>query len=189
MGQLCNCKRTYHDTGDEKKVNETLLIVAILSGVVFIMILYIAIKDKEVSRKLVMIEASIDGLNREIFKISKELQTIEKSLLEKHKDSLEVQENGESIDKSINKKLKPFLYRLEHMQEKIDELSQFQEKLDRLDMKMRQVVFANEHAAPDEQKILQLYAKGMDSESIAKKLRLGKGEVELVLKFSKLNRV
>lgn len=167
-------------------MNETVLLIAALAGVMLIMMFYIAVKDRETSRKLSMMEAGMDGLNREVFKIGKEVEAIEKRVREKLSQAVEEQGASEPLDKAVNRKLRPFVLEVEHMREQIDTIAQLQERLDKIDAKIRQVVFANEHAAPDEQKILQLHAQGMDTESIAKQLRLGKGEVELVLKFSKL---
>jgi len=167
-------------------VNETLLLIGALSAVMLITILYIAVKDRETSRKLSMMEAGMDGLNRELFKIAKEMESIEKRLEESRMPLSEESSDPEVIDKMVNTKLKPFVLEVEHLGKRLDTLEQMRERLDEVEAKIRQVLFANEHTAPDEQKILQLHAQGMDAESIAKQLRLGKGEVELVLKFSKL---
>ncbi|WP_456403574.1 DUF6115 domain-containing protein [Hydrogenimonas sp.] len=168
-------------------MNETLWIVAILAGVMLIIILYVAVRDRETSRKLAMMEAGIDGVNREVFKLSKAIERVEKRVLQECRELMQDRGEAEPVEKIVHKKLRPFVLELEHLQERVEELRQFQERLDRLDTKVRQVTFVNEHSAPDEQKILQLHAQGMDTESIAKQLRLGKGEVELVLKFSKFN--
>ncbi len=168
-------------------MNETVVLIAALAGVMLIIILYIAVKDKETSRKLAMMEAGIDALNREIFKISKEIEAIEESIKKSRRETVESGGEHEPVDKIINKKLRPFALEVDHLRERVEEVRECMQRVERLDEKIRQVVFANEHAAPDEQKILQLHAQGMDTESIAKQLRLGKGEVELVLKFSKLN--
>ncbi len=152
-----------------------------------IITLYIAVKDKETARKISMMEAGIDALNREVFKLSKEIEAIEERAAKRQREILENSSDHEPLDKIVNRKLRPFMLEVDHLKERMEEARECMQKIERLDEKMRQVVFANEHAAPDEQKILQLHAQGMDSESIAKQLRLGKGEVELVLKFSKFN--
>ncbi len=167
-------------------MNETVLLIAALAAVMLITIIYIAVKDRETSRKLSMMEAGMDGLNRELFKMAKEIESLEKRLEEGSLPAVEEASDTETVDSMVNRKLKPFVLEVEHIGRQIGELEQMRERLDTLEAKIRQVLFANEHTAPDEQKILQLHAQGMDAESIAKQLRLGKGEVELVLKFSKL---
>ena len=167
-------------------MNETVLLIAALAAVMLITIIYIAVKDRETSRKLSMMEAGIDGLNRELFKMAKEIETLEKMIEEGRLTAAEEASDTETLDRMVNRKLKPFVREVEHLGGQIGELERIKERLDALETKIRQALFANEHTAPDEQKILQLHAQGMDAESIAKQLRLGKGEVELVLKFSKL---
>ncbi|BBG66643.1 putative periplasmic protein [Hydrogenimonas sp.] len=164
------------------------MMIAALAGVMLIMVLYIALKERETSRKLSMMEAGMDGLNREIFKISKEIEAVEKRLDEKYSDVAENREQSEPLEQIVESRLKPYMLEAEDIRRQMEKVEQLQERVERIDAKIRQALFANEHSAPDEQKILQLHAQGMDSGSIAKQLRLGKGEVELVLKFSKLNR-
>lgn len=164
--------------------------IAMLAAVMLIMVIYIAVKDRETSRKMAMMEAGIDALNQEIFKLSKEIDRLKKSFKEELM-RLELehrQESGEGSEHLVKKKLQPLLLQMQHIQEQIDAIhTELQERVEKLDGKVRQVTFATEHSAPDEQKILQLHAQGLDSETIAKQLRLGKGEVELVLKFSKIH--
>jgi len=164
--------------------------IAGLAGVMLIIVLYIAVKDRETSRKLAMMEAGIDGMNQEIFKLSKEIDRMKKELREElmRMELEQRHEGGETSEQVIKRKLQPFVLQVQHLQEQIDAIhAELQERVEKLDGKVRQVAFAAEHSAPDEQKILQLHAQGLDSETIAKQLRLGKGEVELVLKFSKIH--
>ncbi len=164
--------------------------IAGLALVMLIIVIYMAVKDRETSRKIGMMEAGIDGMNREIFKLSKEVDRMKKELREELM-RLELEQRHEGSDaseQSINKKLQPFVLQIQHLQEQIDAIhTELQERVEQLDGKVRQVTFATDHSAPDEQKILQLHAQGLDSETIAKQLRIGKGEVELVLKFSKIH--
>ncbi|BDY13300.1 DUF6115 domain-containing protein [Hydrogenimonas cancrithermarum] len=169
-------------------MNETVLMIAGLAGVMLITLIYMAIKDKETGRKLAMMEAGIDSVNQEIFKLSRTVDMFQKKVM-RELDELSQQTIELEIDERvIGQKLQPLALQVQHLQEQIDKIrTELQERVERLDGKVRQVTFAAEHAAPDEQKILQLHAQGLDSASIAKQLRLGKGEVELVLKFSKIH--
>ncbi len=168
-------------------MNETVLIVGALAAAMLIMVIYTAVKDRETSRKIAMMEAGIEALNRELYKLQKEIEGMKSATDESMVQSEPSAVDEERIGKMVNRKLKPFLLEMEHLRLRAEQAAEFEERLDSLEAKIRQLLFANEHAAPDEQKILQLHAQGLDSESIAKQLRLGKGEVELVLKFSRLN--
>jgi DNA-binding NarL/FixJ family response regulator len=172
-------------------MNETLLMIAGLAVVILIIVLYVAARDKETSRKLAMMEAGIDGLNQEIFKLSKAVDSLRKEMagelavLETQRDEAALAQIDES---RIDEKIMPLARKMATLQERIDRIeSDICTRVERLDGQVRKVTFATEHAAPDEQKILQLHAQGLDSATIAKQLRLGKGEVELVLKFSKIH--
>ena len=171
-------------------MNETVWMIGGLAVVMLIVVLYMAVKDRETSRKMAMMEAGIDGLGREIFNIAKAVEKMKKEVREEMvRRELELRQGGEEdLEHLVNRKLQPFVLQLQHLQEQVEAMrTALQERMEKLDGKVRQVTFATEHAAPDEQKILQLHAQGMDAESIAKQLRLGKGEVELVLKFSKIH--
>jgi uncharacterized protein (DUF3084 family) len=170
-------------------VNETVLITGGLAVVMLIIVLYMAVRDRETSRKMAMMEAGIDGLNQEIFKIAKELDRLRKEVHEEMmRFELEQRQDHEPSEQMLNKKLQPFVLRIQQLQERVDAMDEeLRERVGELDGRVRQIAFAADHAAPDEQKILQLHAQGLDSETIAKQLRLGKGEVELVLKFSKIH--
>ena len=163
-----------------------ILVIAILATVMLIVIVYLAIKDKESARKIAMIETGIDTLNQELFRVNKELESLRKQIKELSGQDIEI--DTEMIDSMVLEKLKPFALQMQNLDEKVAFLSEdLSENLERIQNQMRQITFANDHTVPNEKQILQLYSQGLDAESIAKQLRLGKGEVEFVLKFSKIH--
>ncbi len=171
-------------------MNETAWITAALAAAFLVVVLYMAVKDRETGRKIAMMEAGIDGLGQEIFKLSKEIDKLRQEMREElMRRELESRQEGMSEEaRKLAERLEEMHTGMLHLQRQIDGIhEELRERVETLDGKVRQVTFASEHAAPDEQKILQLHAQGMDSETIAKQLRLGKGEVELVLKFSKIH--
>ncbi len=171
-------------------MNEMSLVVGALAAALLIVVLYMAVRDKQTTRKLAMLERSIDTLNQELFTLDKNLKESRRQLLEElMKFELQERQQGvESAEVTLRKELRPFTVQLQELQEQVDAIrKELGERVEKLDGKVRQVAFVSEHTAIDEQKILQLHAQGMDAERIAKQLRLGKGEVELVLKFSKIH--
>ena len=164
------------------------LMIATLATVMLIVIIYLAIKDKESARKMAMMETGIDTLNQELFRINKELESIKKQMKDSDDIDKDIEIDTEMIDSIVHNKLKPFAVQMQNFEEKIGFLSEdLFENLERIQNQMRHITFANDHTVPNEKQILQLYSQGMDVESIAKQLRLGKGEVEFVLKLSKIN--
>jgi len=164
------------------------LMIATLAIVMLIVIVYLAIKDKESARKIAMIETGIDTLNQELFRINKELESLKKQIKDSDGIDKDIEIDTEMIDSIFHNKLKPFAVQMQNLDEKVAFLSEdLFENLERIQNQMRQITFANDHTVPNEKQILQLHSQGLDTESIAKQLRLGKGEVELVLKFSKIH--
>lgn len=164
------------------------LMIATLATVMLIVIVYLAIKDKESARKIAMIETGIDTLNQELFRINKELESLKKQIKDSDGIDKDIEIDTEMIDSILHNKLKPFAVQMQNLDEKVAFLSEdLFENLERIQNQMRQITFANDHTVPNEKQILQLHSQGLDTESIAKQLRLGKGEVELVLKFSKIH--
>jgi len=162
--------------------------IATLATVMLIVIVYLAIKDKESARKIAMIETGIDTLNQELFRINKELESLKKQIKDSDGIDKDIEIDTEMIDSIFHNKLKPFAVQMQNLDEKVAFLSEdLFENLERIQNQMRQITFANDHTVPNEKQILQLHSQGLDTESIAKQLRLGKGEVELVLKFSKIH--
>ncbi|WP_457596070.1 DUF6115 domain-containing protein [Hydrogenimonas sp.] len=170
-------------------MSELVWAVVGLAGALLIVVLYMAVKDRETSRKLAMMEAGIDGVNQEIFKIARELERLEKRLHEEMlRFELEQRQAHEPNDAWLQARLEPLMKEVASLKEEVARIGgDMRAKMESIDEKVRTVAFAVDHSAPDEQKILQLHAQGMDSETIAKQLRLGKGEVELVLKFAKIH--
>ncbi len=155
-----------------------------------IFVVYVAVRDRETGRKIAMLENGIDGVNREIYKLAREVEKIRKEMREElMRMELDQRREGmESVHETVRERLNPLIREIRHLQEEMDDIRlEIQERVEKLDGKVRRVTFAAEHSAPNEQKILQMYADGMDVETIAKQLRLGKGEVELVLKFSQIH--
>ena len=167
-------------------MSDTILMIAILAIIVLIIIVYLAIKEKESARKMAMIEIGIDTLNQELFRITKELETLRKQTGESSRQDLEI--DTDVIDSIVHNKLKPFAIQMQNLDEKIIFLSEdLTKSIQQMQKQLKQITFPNEHAVPPEKQILQLHSQGYDAESIAKQLRLGKGEVDLVLKFSKIH--
>ncbi len=169
-------------------MNETLLMIAILTVVLLILVIYMAVKDRETNRKFMMIESSIDGLNQELFKLSKEFEAMKKRWSKELGELSNHVSESELQSDAIEQRLRPLSQNIQHLHAVLEkQYGELRDRVERLDGKVRQISLISEHSLLDEQKILQLHEQGMDSASIAKQLRLGKGEVDLVLKFAKIH--
>ena len=167
-------------------MNELVLMVVALAVVMLIVIIYLAIKEKESARKMAMIETGIDMLNQELFKINKELESLEKRLKEEQKQGNEIDIN--LLNSFVDEKISPLMEQMENFEDRISFLSDnLAQNLEAIQAKIKQLTMPSEHVSSYDKQVLQLYSEGMDPESIAKQLRIGKGEVDLILRFSKLH--
>ena len=156
------------------------LIYGAVGFVFFVLLIYIQTKDSETSKKFFLYEKAIEDLNKKIYDLEKEL---------KQKDSvLSKQEIKEYIDENIEEslqKITQFALSLKKEQEKTisDIREEVSEKLEAIDEKIKNFTLMPDSYQSNEKKILNLYNKGLSVSEIARNLRIGIGEVELVLKI------
>ncbi len=170
-------------------MNDVTLTVGALTLVMLILALYIALRDRELSRKLTLVEQSIEVLNNELFKVAKELEKSRRELHERIvRFELEQRSGVAEIPEGVwEERLAPLKEETAQLKTALARHeAEAEEKLTALRKRLKETMMAS-GGVPDEQRILQLHAQGLDSETIAKKLRMGKGEVELVLRFAKIN--
>ena len=156
------------------------LIYGAVGFVFFILLIYIQTKDSETSKKFFLYEKAIEDLNKKIYDLEKEL---------KQKNSaVNKQEIKEYIDENIEEslqKITQFVISFKNEQEKyLSEIKDnMEEKLTLIDDKIKNFTVMPESYSSNEKKIVNLYNKGLSVSEIARNLRIGIGEVELVLKI------
>ena len=156
------------------------LIYGAAGFVFFILLIYIQTKDSETSKKFFLYEKAIEDLNKKIYDLEKEL---------KQKNSaVDKQEIKEYIDENIEEslqKITQFVISFKNEQEKyLSEIKDnMEEKLTLIDDKIKNFTIMPESYSSNEKKIVNLYNKGLSVSEIARNLRIGIGEVELVLKI------
>jgi hypothetical protein len=156
------------------------MIYGAVGFIVFILLVYIYAKDSEVSKKFFLYEKSIEDLNKKIY-------DLEKRLNEKN-SSYDKEEIKEYIDEIIEENLQKISgFVLSSKKEQDSKLSNIKdeviEKLQNLDEKIKNFTSLPESYQSNEKKIINLYHKGLSVSEIARNLRIGIGEVELVLKI------
>ncbi len=147
---------------------------------VFILLVYIYTKDSETSKKFFLYEKSIEDLNKKIYDLEK--------ILNKNKNSFDKEEIQEYVDELVEEnfeKITGFIVASKKEQEeKFNEIKdEVIEKLGNLEEKIKNFTSLSESYVSNEKKIISLYNKGLSVSEIARNLRVGIGEVELVLKI------
>ena len=156
------------------------LIYGAAGFVFFMLLIYIQTKDSEMSKKFFLYEKAIEDLNKKIYDLEKELKK-QDSMSDKHEIKEYIDDN---IEESLQK-ITQFIVSFKNEQEKyLSEIKDnMEEKLTFIDDKIKNLTIMPESYSSNEKKIVNLYNKGLSVSEIARNLRIGIGEVELVLKI------
>lgn len=155
----------------------------VLLGAVFA---YMYIKDKEQSVRVAKFVSAVEDMSKELHYIKKELLSRE-NLDEDYNNELLKNEMQIMLEKEVAGKILPILKSLQGMEHIIERFqNEQQERILSLEQKAQSMSKLTPNYDAEEQKIIDLFKAGRSIEQIAKDLRIGTGNVELVLKFKKI---
>lgn len=177
--------------------NENLILwVAIGAGAILILlIVYLYTKENDNLKRTKRYEKSIEELNKEVYRLQKKIKNMEINI-EQFKSGIKQQiyqdmrlEMKNLIDSNIHSQIIPLKSQMESISNKTETLKDmFENKIFNLEDRIKE--FAYTPTSPtniDEGRIISMFKDGWSIDSIAKELRVGKGEVEFTLKFANLN--
>ncbi|MBZ7953847.1 MULTISPECIES: DUF6115 domain-containing protein [Campylobacter] len=153
------------------------------------MLAYINIKERENNTKLAKLQGVIEDITKEMHYFRKELGIKEEDENdeEDYKITLLKEEMQIELEKQISAKITPVLRTLKTMEHIIEDFqNEQQNRLLNLEQKAQSMTKLTPNYDTEEQKIIDLFKEGKTIEQIAKDLRIGIGNVELVLKFKQL---
>ena len=157
-----------------------------LTVLIVIIFLMMSMKDSETNKKLSRYEQSIDNLSQQNHRFRKEI--IE---LSKQRDRF-IAEMEEILEDKIKEKVQHSVYPLiESMREIENVMQSFQdeqiERIDKMEERSTEISYIpSGNTASNEKLIIAQYGSGKSEAAIAKDLRIGIGEVDLVLKLANL---
>ncbi len=158
-----------------------------LAVLVIIIFMMVNLKDAETAKKLSRYERIIEDMSRQNHKIKREL---EKQAAQRKQTELELEERlVRNVKEQVQTSVIPMV---EAMREIENVMQAFQdeqvERIDRIEERSsKDMSFSPSHvAASNEKIIIAQYSQGKSEASIAKDLRIGIGEVDLVLKLANL---
>lgn len=169
---------------------ETLAFIG-LAALIIIVFLMIYIRDIEINKKLVIYEKSIEELNYQNHVLNKTLNDFmhkvsntESTFDAKALETKILTRSKEEIQHS----LVPLLNSLREIEKIMQNFQDEQSaRIDRLESRTKEMSFASASpSSSNEKMILTHYARGKSEAEIAKDLRIGIGEVDLVLKLANL---
>lgn len=169
-------------------MNEDLLYLVFVIILLIAMVAYMYVKDKENTAKIIQIQNAMEEITKQLHYFKKELGT-EKSEIKDfdYNSELIKEELKIALEKELSSKIMPILTSIRTMEGIIEEFqNEQQNRLLNLEQKAKSMTKLTPNYDTEEQKIVDLFKEGKSIEQIAKDLRIGTGNVELVLKFKQL---
>ncbi len=157
-----------------------------LTVLMVIIILIMSIKDGETNKKLSRYEQSIDNLSEQNHRLRKEIL-----LLTKNRDKF-MDEMDETLEGRVKEQVQHSVFPLiESMREIENVMQSFQdeqvERIDKIEERRKEINYTPKNTTISNEKlIIAQYSQGKSEALIAKDLRIGIGEVDLVLKLANL---
>ncbi|ECP9390194.1 hypothetical protein FVL30_08280 [Campylobacter jejuni] len=169
-------------------MSDDVLYLVFIIVLLIAMLAYMNIKERENNAKIAKLQNVIEDITKELHYFRKELGVKDDSEEdEDYKTSLLKEEIMIELDKQISSKITPVLRTLKTMEHIIEDFqNEQQNRLLNLEQKAQNMAKLTPNYDTEEQKIENLFKEGKSIEQIAKDLRIGTGNVELVLKFKKL---
>lgn len=167
---------------------ETLAFIA-LAALVVIIFLMVYIRDVEVNKKLLIYEKSIEELNYQNHVLNKTLNELSMATKEPTVDPKALESKIlNHVKEEIHQSVLPLVGSLKDVEKIMQNFRDEQSaRIDRLESRTKEMSFASSSPSSSNEKvILTQYAKGRSEAEIAKDLRIGIGEVDLVLKLANL---
>ncbi|MFQ6342757.1 hypothetical protein [Campylobacter sp. VTCC 70190] len=169
-------------------MSDDVLYLVFIIVLLLAMLAYMNIKERENNAKLAKLQGVIEDITKELHYFRKELGVKDENVEdEDYKITLLKEELKIELDKQISLKITPVLRTLKTMEHIIEDFqNEQQNRLLNLEQKAQSMTKLMPNYDTEEQKIENLFKEGKSIEQIAKDLRIGTGNVELVLKFKKL---
>lgn len=153
-----------------------------IGGIVFILLCVVVdlyLKDKKNTKKYALLEESIDKFTNELHQLQRNIQEI------KVKEEFVRLTMGDEFQNNVESGLNQFYQQLKEMKENIrNERNYLEEKIIKLENRVRDFGYLSGDSDVDEKRIIALFQEGWSIDSIAKELRIGRGEVEFTLKLA-----
>ena len=164
---------------------ETLAFIG-LTALVIIIFLMVFVRDMEINKKLLIYEKSIEELNYQNHVLNKAMNDISK------KENVEMktfeQKMVERMKSEVQSTVLPMISSLQDIETIMENFKEEQSaRIDRIESRTKEMnCLPSSTSSPNEKMIVAQYARGKSEAEIAKDLRIGIGEIDLVLKLANL---
>lgn len=164
---------------------ETLAFIG-LTALVVIIFLMVFVRDMEINKKLLIYEKSIEELNYQNHVLNKAINDISK------KENVEMkvfeQKMVERMKSEVQSTVLPMISSLQDIETIMENFKEEQSaRIDRIESRTKEMnCLPSSTSSSNEKMIVAQYARGKSEAEIAKDLRIGIGEIDLVLKLANL---
>lgn len=161
-------------------------IIVVMSAIILYLIYYVYTKDTQYNQNIHSIASVVEDLNREIYYLKKTTKEIQvRSKIDPR--GMSDEEIYQEIERSVYDLVHPLSQALNQVQESIEMVdSQIASRVANLESGVKQISIPSSIHGNDDEKVISLYKKGIDLETISKELHISKAEVEFVLKINKI---
>ncbi|MDD4505935.1 MAG: hypothetical protein PHE60_06165 [Sulfurospirillaceae bacterium] len=164
---------------------ETLAFIG-LTALVIIIFLMVFVRDMEINKKLLIYEKSIEELNYQNHVLNKAINDISKK--ENVEFKIFEQKMVEKMKNEVQSTVLPMISSLQDIETIIENFKEEQSaRIERIESRTKEMnCLPSSTSSSNEKMIVAQYARGKSEAEIAKDLRIGIGEIDLVLKLANL---
>ena len=162
---------------------ELMGLIGVIALVVIIMIM-MSIKDSETSKKLSRYEQSIDNIAEQNHRLRKEVLQLTKN---REKFMAEMEDTLEGkVKEQVQQSVYPLIQSMREIENVMQSFQDEQvERIDKMEERRNEINYTPKSTTISNEKlIIAQYGQGKSEALIAKDLRIGIGEVDLVLKLA-----
>ena len=161
-------------------------LLAGLAVLLLYIIYFIISRDAQQTKKISSIAAAVEDLNHQLYRTEKKIKQ-ELDMLAVMDSPVSKEELHSELERGLQRVAKPVAQTLQEIDQGFIKFkTDFNKRLHKVEDGMRNLSMPSSVGSMDDEKIIALFKKGTDLDTIAKKLHLSKPEVEFVLKINKI---
>ncbi|WP_457745424.1 hypothetical protein [Sulfurimonas sp.] len=162
-------------------------VIVAMAGIILYLLYYVFSKDADYTKNIRSVASVVEDLNRELYYVKKKLSQKEGNTQHQQISRMSDEEIYQEIERSVYDMVHPLTDALKQLQENINEIEQHVDsRIAQVENGVKQISLPSSIHGNDDEKVISLFKKGVDIETISKELHISKAEVEFVLKINKI---
>jgi gas vesicle protein len=166
-------------------INEYLIVA--VGAVVLLLIYYIVSRESQQAKQIRAIATAVEKLNHQFFRLEQGIKQQLSQLEERNSDTMTSADLQYELEVGVSEYTRPITHQFSEIKEELHTTQeQLKKRIAHIEENMRSLSLPTSVIGMVDERIITLYKKGVDLETISKELRLSKPEVEFVLKINQL---